>query len=215
MAAIGILGGTFNPPHVGHVVMAQDALDQLRLDRVVLMPVHTPPHKDADGDPGPEVRFELCAQAVAGDARISVSRREIDRPGPSYTVATLREIHADAPENDLTFIVGGDMAASLPRWREPEALLELATLAVAEREGVRRHELAERLERLAGGDRVRFFDMPRLDISSSAIRLRVAQGRPIRHLVPDAVARTIAERGLYGVAGPAATPSPVGGPASR
>jgi nicotinate-nucleotide adenylyltransferase len=213
MAALGILGGTFNPPHLGHLVMAQEALDQLGLDHVVLMPVHTPPHKDAAGDPGAEARFELCRLAVAGDERLSVSRREIDRGGPSYTVATLREIHADAPEHELTFIVGGDMATSLPTWREPEALLELATLAVAERQGVRRQDIAARLAGLASPDRVRFFDMPRIDLSSSAIRRRVAGGRPIRYLVPDAVAQTIGARGLYGLGPAQNAPSPVGGPA--
>jgi nicotinate-nucleotide adenylyltransferase len=125
-----------------------------------------------------------------------VSTLEVDRGGASYTVDTLRELHELEPEHDLTFIVGGDMALSLPTWREPEAILELAELGVAEREGVRRADIAERLSGL-GADRVRFFDMPRLDISSSLIRRLVAAGRPIRYLVPDAVAEYIGETGLY------------------
>jgi nicotinate-nucleotide adenylyltransferase len=197
VARIGILGGTFNPPHVGHLVCAQDALDQLELDRVVLMPVHTPPHKEVLLDPGGEVRLHLCELAVDGEDDVSASRLELDRPGPSWTVDTLRAIHATAPGDELTFIVGGDQAHGLPTWREPEAILDLATLAVAERAGVRREDVRSRLSGLAGAERVRFFDMPRIDISSSDIRGRVAARRPIRHLVPRAVATYIGERGLY------------------
>jgi nicotinate-nucleotide adenylyltransferase len=197
MGDIGILGGTFNPPHMGHLVMAQEALDQLDLDGVVLMPVAVPPHKEAREDPGADARVELCRLAVGGDDRFSVSTLEVDRGGASYTVDTLRTFHDLEPEHDLIFIVGGDMAQSLPAWREPEAILQLARLAVAEREGVRREDITRRLEPLHAGDRVLFFDMPRIDVSSSAIRRRVAEGRPIRYLVPDAVADAIADRGLY------------------
>ena len=197
MGDIGILGGTFNPPHMGHLVMAQEALDQLDLDRVVLMPVAVPPHKEAREDPGAAARLELCRLAVADDERFEVSTLEMERGGASFTVDTLRELHDVEPEHDLTFIVGGDMAQSLPAWREPDAILRLARLAVAEREGVRREDIARRLEPLHDGDRVVFFDMPRIDVSSSAIRRRVAEERPIRYLVPDAVAEAIAARDLY------------------
>jgi nicotinate-nucleotide adenylyltransferase len=197
MGDIGILGGTFNPPHMGHLVMAQEALDQLDLDRVVFMPVAVPPHKEAREDPGAAARVRLCRLAVADDDRFDVSTLEIERGGASFTVDTLRELHDVEPEHELTFIVGGDMAQSLPAWREPEAILALARLAVAEREGVRREDIARRLESLHGGDRVVFFDMPRIDVSSSTIRRRVAEGRPIRYLVPEAVVAEIAEQGLY------------------
>ena len=197
MGHIGILGGTFNPPHMGHLVMAQEAFDQLDLERVVFLPVAVPPHKEAREDPGPPARVALCRLAVADDERFGVSTLEVDRGGASFTVDTLRELHELEPEHDLTFIVGGDMAHSLPAWREPEAVLALARLAVAEREGVRREDVARRLEPLHDGDRVTFFDMPRIDVSSSAIRRRVAEGRPIRYLVPDAVADAIAQHNLY------------------
>jgi nicotinate-nucleotide adenylyltransferase len=197
MGSLGILGGTFNPPHVGHLVMAQEALEQLELDRVVFMPVAVPPHKEAAEDPGAATRLELCRLAVAGDERFEVSSLEVDRGGASFTVATLRELHALQPEHELTFIVGGDMAHSLPTWREPAAVLALARLAVAEREGVRRDDIARRLAPLEPGDRLRFFDMPRIDVSSSSIRRRVAGGRSIRYLVPDPVADAIGERTLY------------------
>ena len=198
MARLGILGGTFNPPHLGHLVCAQEALLQLGLDAVVLVPVGSPPHKVVEADPGAEHRVALCEAAVAADDRFSVSRVEVERAGASYSVDTLRGLHERAPEHELTFIVGGDMAHSFPEWREPEAVLELAELGVAERAGVRRDDISERLAGLRGApERVRFFDMPRLDISSSLIRRRAAAGRSVRYLVPDAVAAYIEREGLY------------------
>jgi nicotinate-nucleotide adenylyltransferase len=196
---IGLLGGTFNPPHIGHLVCAQEAFAQLRLDRVLLLPVHTPPHKQADGDPGVEHRVALCEAAVAGDERLGVSRAEADVAGRSYTVDTLNRLHDARPENQLTFIIGGDMAASLPQWREPRAILELCTIGAAARDGVGRDAVLERLDRELPGasDRIRFFDMPRIDVSSTLIRRRVAAGEPVRYLVPDAVAAYIEREGLY------------------
>jgi nicotinate-nucleotide adenylyltransferase len=199
---VGLLGGTFNPPHIAHLVCAMEARDQLGLDVVRLIPAAIPPHKEVPGDPGIEVRLELCRLAAGAEPGLEVSRIEADRPGPSYTADTLRALHDESPGDDLTFIVGGDMAYALPEWREPEVVLELARLAVGEREGVRRADI---LERLAGAglpgvpERIGFFEMPRLDVSSSQLRRRVAAGRPIRHLVPDAVADRIASLGLYRV----------------
>jgi nicotinate-nucleotide adenylyltransferase len=194
---VGLLGGTFNPPHLGHLVMAQEAHARLGLDRVVFMPVYSPPHKVVESEPGVDQRVALCERAVAGDPRFVVSRLEADRPGRSYTVDTLRGLHESSPEDELTFIMGGDMAYSLPTWHEPEAVLSLATLGVAERDGVARADITEHLAGLAGADCIRFFDMPRLDISSSLIRRRAAAGQPLRYLVPDAVAEYIVSEGLY------------------
>ena len=197
---VALLGGTFNPPHLAHLLCASEAADQLGLDRVILMPVFSPPHKEVPEDPGPEVRLGLCELAVAGDDRLEVSRLEIDRGGPSFTVDTLKELNASHPEHELIFIVGGDMAVSLPTWKEPRTVLELATLGVAERSGATRRDITERLTAEYGDDvtdRLTFFDMPRMDISSSEVRRRVAAGRTIRYLVPDAVADHIAEHGLY------------------
>jgi nicotinate-nucleotide adenylyltransferase len=205
VASVGILGGTFNPPHIGHLVCAQEARAQLALDRVILMPVHTPPHKEAIDDPGPDARLALCQAAIASDEELEVSTLEIERGGPSFTVDTLRTLHGSREGDDLTFIVGGDMASSLPSWQEPEAVLELARIAVAEREEHRRHEIAERVASLRGAaEQVVFFSMPRLDISSSDIRTRIAEGRPVRWLMPGEVCDEIERRGLYGrVAGKA------------
>jgi nicotinate-nucleotide adenylyltransferase len=202
---VGILGGTFNPPHVGHLVCAQEAHAGLGLDLVLFAPVREPPHKAIEADPGCEHRVRLCELAVADDERFGVTRVDADRPGPSWTVDTLRRLHAEAPEHDLTFIVGGDMAYSLPTWREPEAVLELAEFGVAEREGVGRADIAEALSALPGApERVHFFEMPRIDVSSSYIRREVAAGRPVRYLVPDPVADYMRSHDLYGRAGAAA-----------
>jgi nicotinate-nucleotide adenylyltransferase len=195
---VGLLGGTFNPPHVAHLVCAQEALLELGLARVLLLPAALPPHKEVEEDPGVEHRVAMCEAAVAGDERFGVSRVDVERPGPSYTADSLRALRAAAPEDELVFIVGGDMAHSLPTWRDPEAILELAELGVAEREGVRRADIIERLAPLAGaGERVRFFSMPRMDISSSLLRRRAAAGLPLRYLAPDAVADYVAREGLY------------------
>jgi len=204
---LGILGGTFNPPHLAHLLCAQEAYDQLGLERVLFIPVAVPPHKEAEGDPGADVRVELCRRAIGDDDRLAVDDLEVRRGGASYTVDTLRSLHATYPGDDLTFIVGGDMAFSLPTWRAPEEVVGLARLAVAEREGARRADILERLATIPGAvDRVDFFDLPRMDVSSSLVRRRVAAGRPIRYLVADAVAEYIARHGLY--RSPVGTTSP-------
>jgi nicotinate-nucleotide adenylyltransferase len=198
VARVGILGGTFNPPHLAHLVCASEAAAQLRLDRVLLTPVAMPPHKDTQMDPGPEERLELCRLAIQGDERLAVCDLEVSRGGPSYTVDTLRALHERDPEDQLTFILGGDIALGFPTWHEPEAVLGLATLAVAERAGARRADVAERLEEaFPGQGTLEFFDMPRIDISSSEVRHRVAGGRSIRYLVPDLVADRIEQGRLY------------------
>ena len=142
---IGILGGTFNPPHLAHLICAQEAFLQLGLDRVVLIPARIPPHKPVEEEPGPEHRLELCRLAIQGDEhRFEVSDVEIAREGPSYTVDTLKELRSSAPDHELFLIVGGDIAAGLPDWREPERVLSLATLAIAKRRGTSRADVDRR-----------------------------------------------------------------------
>jgi nicotinate-nucleotide adenylyltransferase len=159
------------------------------------VPVSSPPHKRVTDDPGPEVRLELCRRAVDGLDGLDVLDLEVKRGGPSFSVDTLRALHADRPGDDLTFIVGGDMALSLPAWREPAEILRHARLAVAERSGSLRADIQERLAPLGG--RIDFFDMPRIDLSSTDVRARVAAGRSVRFLVPEGVAAAIDEMGLY------------------
>ena len=194
---IGVLGGTFNPPHLGHLLCAQEAYVQLELDTVMLMPARIPPHKPVEEEPGVEHRLELCRLAARDDPRFEVSDLEVNRPGPSYTVDTLSELHSKAPDNELFLIVGGDIAAGLAEWHEPQQVLSLSTLAVAERSGTPRAAVDEALERLDGGDRARFFQMPTIGISSTMVRERVRAGLPLRYLVPEPVESYIADRELY------------------
>jgi nicotinate-nucleotide adenylyltransferase len=194
---IGILGGTFNPPHLGHLICAQEAYLQLGLDRVRLIPARVPPHKPVEDEPGPEHRLELCRLAIQGDERFDVSDLEIVRAGPSYTVDTLEELHSSAPENELFLIVGGDVAAGLPSWHRAERVLSLATLAVAKRRGTSRAAVDGALGSLPGGEHARFFRMPRIGISSTLLRDRVRAGQPIRYYVPDPVERYIDRHRLY------------------
>jgi nicotinate-nucleotide adenylyltransferase len=195
---VGILGGTFNPPHLGHLVCAQEAYRELDLDRVMLIPARIPPHKPVDDEPGAEHRLELCRLAAQDDERFSVSDLELGREGPSYTVDTLELLSNDTPNSELFLILGGDIAAGLPEWHRAERVLELATPAIAKRRGTSRGSVQQALSSLPGGERARFFQMPPMGVSSTMIRRRVAAGQPIRYLVPDRVVRYIERHGLYG-----------------
>jgi nicotinate-nucleotide adenylyltransferase len=201
VARIGILGGTFNPPHLGHLALARDARDELGLDRVLFMPAHTPPHKPAEQLPEPEQRLRMAELLVAGESRLAACALEVNRGGPSYTVDTLRDIHASNPDAELTFIVGADSASTLPSWREPGELLLLAQLAVAARVGSDREQVVSALERVSADGlpaaRVRFLGMPPLAVSSSLARERAARGEPIEDLVGADVARYVSQHGLY------------------
>jgi nicotinate-nucleotide adenylyltransferase len=210
LRSVGILGGTFNPPHLGHLALARHARDELELERVLVMPAHIPPHKTAEQDPGSQHRVRMCRLAVDGEPRISVCSLEVDRPGPSYTVDTLRDIHASHPDAELTFIVGADIARTLPAWREPAKVLELARMAVGARMGAADEEVLETVASLSrshdgagvAGSRptagqVRFLRMPVVELSSSIVRERVARGENVEPLVGPAVARYISEHGLY------------------
>ncbi len=163
----------------------------------MLIPARIPPHKPLEDEPGPQRRLELCRLAVDGDARFQVSDMELLREGPSYTVDTLLELHANGPDNEFFLILGGDIAAGLPEWHQPKRVLSLARLAVAKRRGTSRESVEEALVRLEGTDRARFFPMPRIGISSTLVRERVRAHQPIRYLVPDRVADYISSEGLY------------------
>ncbi|MEA2484179.1 MAG: nicotinate-nucleotide adenylyltransferase [Thermoleophilaceae bacterium] len=202
---VGIYGGVFNPPHHGHLVAAQEAHWQLGLDVVVWIPVGDAPHRRVENDPGAEARFEMVEMATAGDERFRVSRIEIERDGPSYTADTLKELREREPEAELFLILGGDQALALPHWHEPEEVLSLATVAVFERGSSNRNAIGITIGRLKGADRVRFLEMPRINISSTLVRRRAAEGKPIRYLVPDKVANFIGAQSLYGASEPAAT----------
>jgi nicotinate-nucleotide adenylyltransferase len=194
---VGVLGGAFNPPHLGHLVLAQEAIVRLGLAEVALVPTGTAPHKTIEDDPGAEVRLEMTMLAAERHERIRVLDVETERDEPSYTYRTLELLTDQWPQVSLHFVMGSDVAAGLETWHTPERILELAELGVAERPGSERSEVNGVLERLGALDRTTFFDMPAIEVSSSMVRRRVAGGEPIRYLVPDPVAELIAERGLY------------------
>jgi nicotinate-nucleotide adenylyltransferase len=197
--ALGILGGTFNPPHLGHIALARHALDELELECVLLVPANISPHKahaahpSAAQDPGPQHRLRMCELAVADVDGLGVCDLELERGGLSYTVDSLDAIHASDPDAALTLIVGADTASTISSWREPQRLLELAQLAVAARDGAADEHQLDTLE----GARVRFLEMPAIAVSSSLVRERVARGEPIETLVGAPVAGYIEANRLY------------------
>jgi len=178
-------------------VLAHEAASQLGLDRVLLVPAGEAPHRRIDPEPGREVRLEMVNAVAAADDLLETCDLEVRGEGPSYTFRTLELLQDARPADDMTFLMGADVAASLESWREPRRVLALARLGVAARPGTELDEAEAALERLDGRDRAEVVRMPELALSSTRIRRRVAAGRPIRYLVPDPVAELIAERGLY------------------
>jgi nicotinate-nucleotide adenylyltransferase len=192
-----VLGSAFNPPHLGHLALAQEALWQLGLDEVILVPTGEAPHKRIADDPGREARMEMARLAAAEDERFSVSPLEVERDGPSYTYETLEALAEDRVDTQLVFVMGADAAVGLESWRNPERVAELASLAVARRAGVSEADVAAVLRSLGAGERATTLEMPQFGVSSSAVRERASQGRPLRFLVPDSVASFIEEKGIY------------------
>ncbi len=189
---IGIFGGSFSPPHVAHLAVAEAARDQVGLDRVVWIPAATPPHKQGRAIAEAHHRLAMTRLAVAGNEAFEVSDREIARGGVSYTVETLRAVQAAHPETRFHLVLGGDSLAQLSSWREPEEILRRIPLVVYPRPGAD----------LAGVDpavmaRATVLDRPLLDPSSTAIRRLLRAGYSARYLVPDPVLAYIAEHGLY------------------
>jgi nicotinate-nucleotide adenylyltransferase len=197
MARVGILGGTFNPPHLGHLALARRAASELDLRAVSLIPAHTPPHKACEPDPGSEHRVQMCRLLVEDAPELSVCTLEAERGGTSYTVETLRSIRRSHPDVELILIAGADSARTMSRWREPAAMFELADVAVAAREGTDEGAVREALAPVLGGARLEFLHAPMLDVSSSQARARVARGEGVEDLVGERVAGYIAEHGLY------------------
>jgi nicotinate-nucleotide adenylyltransferase len=196
-AGIGVLGSAFNPPHLGHLALAQEALWQLGLSEVVLVPTGEAPHKRIADDPGKEIRLAMTRLAASDDARFSVSTLEVEREGPSYTYETLEMLAEERGDTDLVFVMGADAAVGLESWREPALVIERARLAVARRAGISDAEVSAVLRSLGARDRATMLEMPQFGVSSSAVRERAAEGRPLRYLVPEPVARFIEERGVY------------------
>ena len=204
--SLGVFGGTFDPIHVAHLALAEEAADSLGLERVLFVPAGSPPHKPGVAvTPGAD-RLAMLRLAIAGNERFEVSRIELDREGPSYTVDTLEALAAGrssdgAPSDDtglITLILSADAFLGLRSWRQPRRVLELARLAVAPRDGYPEAGpdfLSTHFPDLAG--RAVFLDGPRIRLSASVLRERAAAGRSLRYLVPDAVAAYIGDHGLY------------------
>lgn len=195
---IGILGGTFDPPHVGHLWLATLAADELDLSRVLLVPAANPPHKRGRSISHAADRVLMTRLAIAGDPRLDVSLVELEREGPSYTVDTLEELRRLHPDAQLFLVMAADSLAQIDTWREPDRLLELASWAVGSRPGTpqpSRPSLARRFGKASS--RIHLLGGPALDVSASQIRRRVAAGHAIRYLVPRAVEEMILERRLY------------------
>ena len=192
MTRIGLLGGTFDPPHLGHLVAAETARDVLGLDEVRLLVAGQPWMKDG-AESHAHHRIAMAWAAVADDPHLTVDDREARRDGPTYTADTLAELHASEPDVDWTFLLGTDAAASMPQWQRIDEAVALADWAVVSRPGVGMptHEHADRLTQVA---------MPLIGVSSTDLRARVAAGRSIRYLVPDPVRSYVAAHRLYGPA---------------
>ena len=187
---IGVFGGTFDPPHLGHLALAECARDQLGLERVIFIPAGSPPHKRRIERSTALRRVAMTRLAIRGNPAFRVSLLEVRRRGPSFTVDTLRDLGKRFPGGRLYLLLGADSLADFPNWHRPREILRRATLVVAARPGVRGR---------AGPRRgVTWLENFSVDISSSAIRARARSGRSVRYLVPDAVGRYLTRHRVYG-----------------
>lgn len=184
----GIFGGSFDPVHQGHLIVASAAADALGLDRVHFVPAHVQPFKAARQHASPADRVAMLRAALSHDERFVLDTREIDREGVSYTVDTLRAFTAEFPDDALSLLIGADAARDFPEWREASAIAQLADVVVLTRPG-------EQIPR--GGPPGRVLRVPAVDVSATQVRERVRRGDPIEHLVPAAVARYIESHRLY------------------
>jgi len=195
---LGILGGTFDPIHHAHLVLAEEVRHQLGLDLVLFMPAGDPPHKPGRPVLPAHHRLRMLELAITGKSYFAISGVDLDRPGPSYTVEALQMLRREwGPTPIFFFVEGADSLAEILKWYHPERLIDLAEIAVVDRPGVQ-VDLADLEERLPGlSARLHWVRMPLLEISASDIRARVRDGRPISYLVPAAVEAYIVEHGLY------------------
>ena len=194
---LGILGGTFDPPHYGHLVLAENARTQLSLDRVFFVLAGQPPHKPSRPIAASHHRLEMVEAAISDNEFFATSRVDLDRPGPHYTVDMLALLHDEYPQAELYFLMGGDSLAEFPHWWNAPGILDQTMLAVMPRPGDY-PDLAE-LDRVLPGirKRVAWLDVPYLEIASTELRRRVHEGLSLRYMVPPAVERYVREHELY------------------
>jgi nicotinate-nucleotide adenylyltransferase len=188
---IGVFGGTFDPPHVGHLIAAADAHRALRLDRLLFVPSAVPPHKRRTVRAPAGVRLEMVRAAIAGDDRFAADDLELRRSGPSYSVDTLRELKRREPACELYFLIGADNLREIAGWHQPEEIVRLARLVVLSREG------DPGAPEDGGPFPARRVAVTRVDVSATDIRRRAAHGESIRYLVPEAVRAIVEREGLY------------------
>lgn len=195
---IGVLGGTFDPPHIGHMIIAQEAMTQLNLAQVIFAPTRKPPHKLGNEITPIDHRLKMVELALNSNPRFVLSRVDVDRTGPTYTVDTLRLLRRDLGESvDLYFIMGLDSLANILTWHTPDKLIELCRLAVFNRPGYAADLDALNAQIPGLRERVILLKSPALEIAASDLQQRVRAGQSIKHLVPDRVAAYIAEHRLY------------------
>lgn len=195
----GIMGGTFDPIHLGHLIVAEQAREELRLDRVIFMPAAIPPHKRSAHISAGRVRIAMLELAGCSNPPFAISSLELERTGVSFTVDTLRQLRRDDPDDELFLIVGRDNMLDLPNWREPAQIAQLATVVVANRvdDSTQGRSAPLVVPAELAQFRIKTVDMPVVEISGRDIRSRVASGRSIRFLVPEAVERYILANKLY------------------
>jgi nicotinate-nucleotide adenylyltransferase len=196
---LGIMGGTFDPIHYGHLVAAETARDELGLDNVLFIPTGIPPHKINRQVTDANLRFAMVEMSIRNNKYFKVSRVEIEREGPTYTIDTLRILHALFPEQELYFITGTDALRELLTWREPEEIIKLARIIGASRPGYESHDILKSIYHKYPFtmDKISQLEIPALAISSTDIRSRVHKKRSIRYLLPDEVRLFIKENKLY------------------
>lgn len=197
VSKIGIMGGTFDPIHYGHLIAAQEAYHEFQLDKVIFMPTGTPPHKTRVDILDSRQRYVMTLMAIADNEAFEISDMEVKRKTPSYTVETLRKLKKIYPASDLYFITGADAVIEILTWKEPQELASLTNFVAASRPGFSLKRFRELIKKIKPAPKVFGLEIPALAISSSDIRQRVSQGKPIRYLLPNKVWRYIYSKGFY------------------
>jgi nicotinate-nucleotide adenylyltransferase len=190
MKKIGLFGGTFNPPHFGHLLFAQEVLLKFELEEIWFIPVNVPPHKESDDLASNKDRVDMLIEATKDNERFHISTIELEREGPSFTIDTIKQLKQIYENHQFYFLIGGDMVEYLPKWHKIDELIELVTFIGVERPGTSVNESQY-------ADRVSFLKMIQVDFSSSLIRKRVQEGKPITYMVPSEVEALVKERTLY------------------
>ncbi|WP_078390922.1 nicotinate-nucleotide adenylyltransferase [Shouchella patagoniensis] len=188
MKRVGLFGGTFDPPHIGHMLIAQEALSVVELDEIWFIPVSTPPHKKRVGLTSARDRYQMVEAALSDEPRFKTSDIELKRQGKSYTIDTVRQLKNEYPTHDFFFLIGGDMVEMLEKWYQIDELKKLVTFVAFNRPG----------SGSVGNEELHVVPFIEVNISSSLIRERSQSGKPIRYFVPSKVEELIKERGLYG-----------------